>query len=614
MRPGAPLLILLVLFSILTIPPTASLSRESSPLTYDELLLELSDSIPGLAGVFVDENGRLTLSIAGNMSAQAFEQLAAVVSTYPQLRSDVAEALSTGRYRMASANFDFRTLWNWRARILNERRIASALSFIDIDERGNRLLIGIGTSANASEVTRLVSELGIPEAGFNLVRAQIRPVVTLRDYVRPTVGGLQIAFSNYLCTLGFNAFRSGTRGYLVNSHCTTSQWQPDGTAHYQPYATSSSYAIGVEQVDPPYFTSPPCPSGYQCRYSDAAFGRYLSGASSSLGKIARTSGIGSITLVGEWTIIGEVGYPLAGEALNKVGRTTGWSQGVVTYTCVTIFVSGTNYALICQDLVRANVGAGDSGSPVFKIVDSSAGTVQLYGILWGGGDINGVRHFAFSNMANIERELGDLVTFQTSQVTPRINVLYPNGGETLVIGSEVQIQWTTQAVSGNVRILLSRDGGSTWTTLFSDTANDGSEPWVVTSPTTNTALIRIESISNPSIYDTSNSTFRIVEQTGQHITVRVIRPNGGETLRAYSYYFIYWSVSGGAEITRTQIYFSPNGGASWSLIATLSGNPRYYMWRVPNIPTSSGLIKVVVTDSLGQTGEDTSDRTFRIRL
>ncbi|MEM4591521.1 MAG: hypothetical protein QW555_06795 [Nitrososphaerota archaeon] len=613
MRGRALLLSLLILLAIQALPPTAS-PNNNSPLTYDELLLQLSDRIPGFAGFFVDENGRLTLSLTGNISAQAFGQFATMASTFSQVRADVAEALSTGRYRLVSANFDFRTLWTWRASILSERRITSALSFIDIEERGNRLLIGVSTSANASEVARLVSELGIPEAGFNIVTAQIKPLATLRDHVRPTVGGLQIAFSSYLCTLGFNVLRSGTRGYLVNSHCTTSQWQPDGTAHYQPYATSSSYAIGVEQVDPPYFTSPPCPSGYQCRYSDAAFGRYLSSVSSSLGKIARTSGIGSITLVGEWTIIGEVGYPLAGETLNKVGRTTGWSQGPVAYTCATTFVSGTNYVLPCQDIVRANVGAGDSGSPVFKVVDSSAGTVQLYGILWGGGDINGVRHFVFSNMANIERELGDLVTFQTSQVTPRINVLYPNGGETLVIDSTIQIQWASQAVSGNVRILLSRDGGSTWTTLFSDTANDGSEQWRVTSPPTNTALIRVESINNPAVYDTSNSTFRIVEPTGQQITVRVIRPNGGETLRANSYYLIYWSVSGGAEIIRTQIYFSSNGGASWSLIATLSGNPRYYAWRVPSIATNSGLIKVVVTDSLGQVGEDRSDRTFRITL
>ncbi|MEN2975271.1 MAG: hypothetical protein ABDH32_06835, partial [Candidatus Caldarchaeales archaeon] len=284
----------------------------------------------------------------------------------------------------------------------------------------------------------------------------------------------------------------------------------------------------------------------------------------------------------------------------------------VTNTCVTTLVSGTNYALICQDFVRANAGPGDSGSPVFKIVDSSTGNVQLYGILWGGGEINGVTHFVFSNIANIERELGDLTTFQPP-ATPQINVIYPNGGESLYINSTIQIRWSSQAVSGNVRILLSRDGGSTWSIIFSETLNDGSEPWLVTGPATNSALIRIESVTNSSIYDTSDSTFRIVRQPLQPIVVRVIKPNGGEILRRNSYYIISWTVSGGGEIIQTQIYFSPNAGTRWFLITTLSGNPGRYLWRVPNISTNAGLIKVVVTDNFGQIGEDTSDRTFRIR-
>ncbi|MCS7146177.1 MAG: hypothetical protein RMJ28_02365 [Nitrososphaerota archaeon] len=610
MKTFKALLAFLLLF-LLILPPIAG-SRESRPQTLDEIFLQIStNEIPNFAGVYIDEDGQLTVAIAGAPSGFSAEQMTAMASTLSRLRGELAEAFSAGMYRVARVSYDFRQLWSWRSTILSNQRISSLISFIDIDEKNNVLVVGVRSLSDRAEVARLLSESGIPENGFQIAVGEVRPLATLRDYVRPVVGGLQIGFSNYLCTLGFNAMRSGTRGYVVNSHCTGIWFEYDGITHYQPNVFSG-YEIGNEQLDPPHFTGGSCPPGYSCRYSDAAFGRYLSSASSSLGKIARTSGLNSINIAGEWTVVGEVENPITGETLNKVGRTSGWTQGTVTNTCVLTNVGGTNFALLCQDFVRASSSPGDSGSPVFKIVNSSSGTVQLYGILWGGGEINGVKYFVFSNMGNIERELGDLTTFEP-QVSPRINVVYPNGGETLMIGSTVQIQWSSQAVYGNVRIKISRDGGSTWSVLFSETANDGSEQWTVTGPTTNDALIMVESVSEPSVSDTSNSTFRIVEQAPQPIRVRVVKPNGGETLRANRLYTIRWSVSGGGQITGTQIYFSPNGGESWSLIATLSGNPGYYRWRVPSTPTTNGLIKVVVTNSLGQTGEDASDRPFRIR-
>jgi hypothetical protein len=57
--------------------------------------------------------------------------------------------------------------------------------------------------------------------------------------------------------------------------------------------------------------------------------------------------------------------------------------------------------------VKARVGAGDSGSPVF--IGSGSSSVKLAGILWG-GNTSGTT-FVFSPMSGIERELGSLTTF-----------------------------------------------------------------------------------------------------------------------------------------------------------------------------------------------------------
>jgi hypothetical protein len=76
---------------------------------------------------------------------------------------------------------------------------------------------------------------------------------------------------------------------------------------------------------------------------------------------------------------------------------------------VDIGVSGTDRILLCQDLVLAGSGPGDSGAPVFERVGPRE--VALTGIMWGGGTIWGAPVFVFSAFENIVLELGALTTF-----------------------------------------------------------------------------------------------------------------------------------------------------------------------------------------------------------
>jgi hypothetical protein len=100
-------------------------------------------------------------------------------------------------------------------------------------------------------------------------------------------------------------------------------------------------------------------------------------------------------------IVAEAAFPIAGEVLNKMGRTSGWTQGPVVRTCFDIAHPRPNTTLLCQDEVNASLMKGDSGSPVFR--QFSGGRVVLYGIAWG-------IPFTFSAMENIELELGELST------------------------------------------------------------------------------------------------------------------------------------------------------------------------------------------------------------
>ena len=121
-----------------------------------------------------------------------------------------------------------------------------------------------------------------------------------------------------------------------------------------------------------------------------------------------------------------------------------------------------------------------------------------------------------SNTATVTSSVSDpntannTATVVTTVVNPPfIRVTAPNGGETWTLGSTQTIRWTSIGVSGNVKIELSRNGGTPWTTLFKETANDGMQNWKVTKPATTKARIRVSSVKDPSTTDASDANFTI---------------------------------------------------------------------------------------------------------
>jgi hypothetical protein len=97
----------------------------------------------------------------------------------------------------------------------------------------------------------------------------------------------------------------------------------------------------------------------------------------------------------------------------------------------------------------------------------------------------------------------------TSAPTPSITVVAANGGEVWTIGSTRTIQWSSQGVTGNVKIQLSRDGGASYKQIVNNVPNTSAFSWTVTKPATTQALIRVISINQPNVQDTSDAVFSI---------------------------------------------------------------------------------------------------------
>jgi hypothetical protein len=363
----------------------------------------LARNVPGFGGFFVDEQGTPTIYLK-----DARQRGAAEKALTPWFSSQGREPATM---RVRTADYDWADLDRWHTQTSAEALGIPGVVLTDADEARNRVRIGVEHAAAAGQVRSVLARLGVPASAVSIeVTEPIRQLATLRGTVRPVVAGVQINFPGFLCSLGFNASRSGVRGFVTASHCTNTQGGVESTPYWQPLESIRPIQIGTETVDPGYVPGGSCPVGRQCRRSDAAFAKYINGTQNTLGRIARTSTTSPTdrTIVGGWTITSDASSSTftIGLKVNKVGRTTGWSQGRVGATCVNVNVSGTNITQLCQTIVSATVGAGDSGSDVFTI--TSGTNVKLDGVLWGGSSDG--RTLVFSPLANVKGELGALTT------------------------------------------------------------------------------------------------------------------------------------------------------------------------------------------------------------
>jgi len=381
----------LVLTLLVALPAAARQAARPAPNT-DRQLSELNREMPGFGGLYLDAAGVVHVWMRDPGAAPA----------------ETLEHRFGPSVKVEKGDWEFTQLAAWRD--AGRSLLASGnVVLLDADERLNRVRVGVAAGPDAAGTARAVrrqlARRGVPLGAVVVEEVpEIHPMVTLSSVFNPVPGGVEINFSNFLCTLGFNVRFSagGTCYFMTNDHCTDVQGAVDGTVYFQPYLGPK---IGVEVADPAFFSGAPCPVNRICRYSDAAGARYDNAADCEFGSIARTF-LNSTTINNaqpRWKIVSKQLAPTVGQRVGKVGRTTGWTVGDVVATCVDTNVSGSNHTILCQSFVNAAVGGGDSGSPVFRFREDPS-LAQLTGILWGGNSQG--TQFVFSPTENIEFEFG----------------------------------------------------------------------------------------------------------------------------------------------------------------------------------------------------------------
>lgn len=118
--------------------------------------------------------------------------------------------------------------------------------------------------------------------------------------------------------------------------------------------------------------------------------------------------------------------------------------------------------------------------------------------------------------------------YKIGSVTIQANVtlLHPNGGEQFVTNRKEIIVWKSQNLTGNVNLLISSDGGSSWQPLASNIPNTGFYSTTTPSTPMTNMLMKIESVDNPTVFDVSDGTFDFVEGPQPQVEFPVVVTDG----------------------------------------------------------------------------------------
>ncbi|HWM20032.1 MAG TPA: hypothetical protein VNO51_10115 [Ilumatobacteraceae bacterium] len=407
-RPGTFRRLLTVVGLLSTVIAGRATTAEGQPATLrtpDDMMAEVGALAPEFGGVYIDAESRTHLFLTDPSAAAAQRAMTALAQVFGDASHggfDVGGAVTIHRGQHA-----FAQLKRWHDAMTPVLAVSKVV-LTDIDERANRLLVGVADRTAETAVRNELVRVGIPPAAVQVAVVPEVRAESLQDNHTPKVGGLQITSgSGVICTLGFNARRAGVAGFVTASHCTDTAGSVEGTIFWQPTPPTSCpmicLPVAQETVDPPFLDSNSnwlCPNGKVCRYSDAAFAKYVfdSPILFTAGRIANPVQQDSTDWDGDSMFT--IPYVLKLHKISpliKVGRTTGKTFSTLMVTCANVNVKNTNKTMLCQYKGPTPSAPGDSGAPVFYFGPST----PLGGLLWGSGGW-------FSAISLIQNELGAL--------------------------------------------------------------------------------------------------------------------------------------------------------------------------------------------------------------
>jgi hypothetical protein len=357
---------------------------------FEDVILQVEADVPGIGGMFRDESGEMVVYLKDVTRSQiAIDRIRQVPHRLPP--AFMTSLRDAEPVRVVIGQYTFSELVTFKELLANTLLRNRDVRGVDADERYNRVTVEVRSMAAANQVLVAVATAGVPVSAIRFVEQPNGEDVllnNLRRVNRPTFAGLEVARGApadpqnptevypTVCTLGFNVMDTqGVRYGITAAHCMDSFFFSGGQFSLvfgQPWNT---YRIAGQVFMPSGTGVPGCPVNY-CFDADAMLLRYDDSVSSDR-RIAHTEYVGqngakgSITITGTRPVNSTISLAGNGDVIDKMGRSTGWTRGVQTETCMarTATFQGTpSYTLQvnCAGTVEnARAYSGDSGAGVY---------------------------------------------------------------------------------------------------------------------------------------------------------------------------------------------------------------------------------------------------------
>lgn len=178
----------------------------------------------------------------------------------------------------------------------------------------------------------------------------------------------------------------------------------------------------------------------------------------------------------------------------------------------------------------------------------------------------------------------------TFVINKPVTLIQPNFGGILQVGTSYEVQWSSDGISNYYDLFYSTNGGSTYTNIVTGyITSTNTYAWNVPAlPSSNCKMVIRDNV-NTCKSDTSDVAFTISNTAAP---IQILTPNGiTDNLVGCSTYLIDWVET--SAIGTYTIEYSLNGGASWTtIISNYTTANSQYSWVVPNITSSSVLLRV----------------------
>lgn len=353
-----------------------------------------------------------------------------------------------------SVTYEFSDLFEWRNKIREVAIKIKGLSFLDIDEVKNRIVISTeNLGSDTIIIESLLDDLNIPvdaviieekekmditlesmptcdklkgtedvdlECGGGGAGSGGSSNLTLQSQHSTFVGGRQIIGPrNNACTLGLNiawGINNSQRGFVTASHCTDEMAKTD-----YGYFNHGNTTLGREEFDREswdnIFGDSYCKNDYKCRYSDVALIEYPTYMfqQAPVGVIA-SPGLNSIILGSNSDLYGfyvydTINWPSTYMDVHKVGSNTGLTTGNILKTCADAYatIGDVNYMFICVVNADYDSAPGDSGAPVITNSNYSTGySIYDFEVMLAGFHLGGNKSNNYAVFSSVYYTIGEI--------------------------------------------------------------------------------------------------------------------------------------------------------------------------------------------------------------